>query len=278
MSQRHFGVLAGDQWRAQKFLCVGLDTEHQVAAEAIGQEVPDVQFSFNREIVDATHDLVGAYKLNSAFYEACGVDGIVALRATIAYIRDMAPNVPVIVDAKRADIGNTNSASCEFIFDYLGADAVTVHPYLGRDALEPFLAREDRGIFVLCRTSNPGADEFQDLRVGNGVPLFEVIAQHVTNSWNMRGNCGLVVGATYPSELEKVRSLAPTLPLLVPGVGAQGGDLEAAVRNGLAKTGGRLFVNSSRAIIFASMRGFRDAARSAAKSYDSAIRMAAKVL
>jgi len=240
-------------------LCVGLD----VALDTMPTGVPRTPVGvveFNRAIVEATADLVCAYKPNLAFYEALGPAGLDALLET----RELIPReIPVIADAKRGDVGHTASAYARALFDVYGFDAVTVSPYLGRDALEPFLERADRGVFVLCRTSNPGARDLQDLSVG-GEPLYRVVARLVTQ-WNQRGNAGLVVGATYPSEIAEVREIAPSLPLLIPGVGAQAGDLAAAVRAGVDARGELAIINSSRQVIYASSdRGFAAAARSVA--------------
>ncbi|PIZ02516.1 orotidine-5'-phosphate decarboxylase [Candidatus Gottesmanbacteria bacterium CG_4_10_14_0_8_um_filter_37_24] len=195
--------------------------------------------------------MVCAYKPNSAFYEAQGEEGIRQLKQTVYFVKENYPKIPVILDAKRADIGNTNEGYVKFAFDHLGADAITLHPYLGKDALKPFLERRDKGLFILCRTSNSGAGEFQDLEI-DGKPLYQVIAAKVAKDWNYNGNCGLVVGATYPKELDIVRHIVGNIPILIPGIGAQGGDLEKTVQAGVDKTGLNALINSSRGIIFAS--------------------------
>jgi orotidine-5'-phosphate decarboxylase len=217
---------------------------------------------FNRELIVATSDLACAYKPNLAFYEALGADGFRVLRST----RDLIPgDIPVIGDAKRGDVGNTARAYATALFDQLGFDAVTVNPYLGGDALEPFFAYADRGVFVLCRSSNPGAAFVQTLLIsedGEARPLYETIALR-TREWNVAGNAGLVVGATAPAELERIRSIAPDLPLLIPGIGAQGGDLAAAI-NAHRETAPAI-ISASRAILYASSGPeFAEAARSAA--------------
>jgi orotidine-5'-phosphate decarboxylase len=196
------------------------------------------------------------------------------LKHTIDYIHQVAPELPVILDAKRGDIGNTNEAYAAYAFDYLGADAITVHPYLGAEALEPFLVRQGKGIFVLCRTSNPGAGEFQDINsLETGAPLFEVIASNVADKWDSIATCGLVVGATYPDELIRVRSIVGNRPILIPGIGSQGGDLETAVRNGRSSSGGGVFLNAARSVLFGSANAdFADAARTEASRLDAAIR------
>ncbi|MBI5452091.1 orotidine-5'-phosphate decarboxylase, partial [Candidatus Gottesmanbacteria bacterium] len=269
-------------------LCVGLDSDITRIPEHISSgEHP--QSTFNKAIIDATRDLVCAYKPNTAFYEARGKAGIEALKMTCDYIREKYPEIPIILDAKRADVGNTNEGYVKFAYDYLGADAITLHPYVGKEALKPFLDRKDKNAFILCKTSNPGAGEIQDLIVtpgrslprlrsgqaghlpgdsdkdtsevtqrgssdGGGVSkaLYQIIAEHVVQSWNYNGNCGLVVGATYPAELEIVRRIAGEMPILIPGIGAQWADVEKTVKAGVDKDGLNAIINSSRSIIFAS--------------------------
>jgi orotidine-5'-phosphate decarboxylase len=239
-------------------VCVGLDLDPNLIPENIEL------LNFNRSIIDATADLVCAYKPNFAFYEALGIEGISVLRETIKYIPE---NIPVIGDAKRGDIGNTAKAYAKAIFDDLQCDATTVNPYLGHDSLKPFLDYTDKGIFILCRTSNPGAIDFQSLELNteNGkLPLFEIVA-HKAEEWNTHGNIGLVVGATFPEELHSIRQNHPEIPLLIPGIGAQGGDLETVIQYGVKDTSGRAIVNSSRQIIYASReKDFAQAARQAA--------------
>ncbi len=223
------------KWKENKFLCVGLDKG---------------DFEFDKSIIDQTFDLVCAYKPQSAYYEAFGDEGWRALKKTVGYIREKFSSIPVILDAKRGDIGSTNEAYAKAIFDDLGVDALTVHPYLGKEALESFLKRANKTIFVLVRTSNPGAGEFQDLMV-EGKLLYQLVAEHVAKDWNTNGNCAVVVGATYPEELKKVREIVGDMPILVPGIGAQGGDLEATIKNGLNSKKQGLIISSSRGIIFA---------------------------
>lgn len=231
-------------------LCIGLDSDiNKLPFHIKGTDNP--QYNFNKAIIEATYDLVCAYKPNSAFYEAQGEEGIRQLKQTVYFVKENYPKIPVILDAKRADIGNTNEGYVKFAFDHLGADAITLHPYLGKDALKPFLERRDKGLFILCRTSNSGAGEFQDLEI-DGKPLYQVIAAKVAKDWNYNGNCGLVVGATYPKELDIVRHIVGNIPILIPGIGAQGGDLEKTVQAGVDKTGLNALINSSRGIIFAS--------------------------
>ncbi|MFC4357257.1 orotidine-5'-phosphate decarboxylase [Halobium salinum] len=226
--------------RVDSVVSVGLDPDPARLPEHLREhDLP--RWAFNRRIIDATHEHAACYKPNAAFYE--DPDGWRALRETVAYAHGK--DVPVLLDAKRGDIGNTARQYAKLLDD---VDAITANPYLGRDSLDPFLSREDKGVFVLCRTSNPGGSDLQDLELASGEPLYERVAA-LADLWNANGNVGLVVGATAPEELERVRELVPDLPFLVPGVGAQGGDAEAAVEHGLADGTG--LVNSSRGIIFA---------------------------
>ena len=273
MADRNFHEMIAAQWAQKKFLCVGLDSDFEKIPESARIDgVRGTMVAFNRAIIDATKDLVCAYKPNSAFYEAHGDEGFTALRETISYIHDQARDVPIILDAKRADIGNTNQGYVASVFDHLRADAVTVHPYLGAEAVRPFLDRKEKGIFVLCKTSNHGSAEFQDLDVG-GEPLYKTVAQHVAQSWNSNGNCGVVAGATYPAELVAVRTIVGDMPILIPGVGAQGGDLEASVKAAKNADRNGFIIAASRAVIFASERkDFAGAARAKAQELDAAIR------
>jgi len=232
MGERNFREMLEKQWAKNHFVCVGLDSDfNKIPKEAQKGTIKETIFSFNCQIVNTTADLVCAYKPNIAFYEEQGVEGINALIQTVIYIRGRAPEVPIILDAKRADIGNTNKGYVQMAFHIYGADAVTVHPYLGREALKPFLEKEDKGIIVLCRTSNPGAGEFQDLKM-DGESLYQIIAKRVARHWNENNNCAVVVGATYPEELQKVRELVGDMPILIPGIGKQGGDVEKTVKAG----------------------------------------------
>lgn len=262
---------------AGKHVCVGLDADvSRLPATLEPTWAPELRVvAFNEALIEATADVACAFKPNSAFYEALGPAGIEALAGTIAAAKRLAPNVPVILDAKRADIGNTNLGYVRFAFEYLSADAITVHPYLGREALAPFLAAEDKLVFVLARTSNPGAGEFQDLAI-DGVPLYRHVARAITGSWNGGGNCGLVVGATYPEELGHVRAdVPPEMPILIPGVGAQGGDLNAVVEAHRQAGSSAFLVNASRSIIFASDgEDFAEAARAEALRLHEAIQAA----
>jgi orotidine-5'-phosphate decarboxylase len=262
--------MLGKQWDNSKFVCVGLDGDHGKIPQCCycrASETITIE-NFICHIVNATKDAVCAYKPNLAFYLAYGADGVRILETIIRFIHDEAPDVPVILDAKFADIGNTNAGYAKFAFEYLGADAVTVNPYLGAEALQPFLDWKDKGIFILGRTSNTSAGEFQDLDLGgssisqNRFPLYKYLAQRVAKYWNKNGNCGLVVGATCPDELQEVRGLVDDMPILIPGIGAQGGDIEKTVRAGKDSCGQGMIVNSSRGIIYASNgEDFADAAR-----------------
>ncbi|RQV93475.1 orotidine-5'-phosphate decarboxylase [bacterium] len=242
----------------RSLLCIGLDLEPSAMPDGIDF------YAFNREIIDATRDLVCAYKPNIAFYEADGISGLVALRKTIQYIGG---KIPVILDAKRGDIGNTAKAYARAIFDDFGADAVTASPYLGRDSLEPFMERADKGVFILCRTSNAGSGDFQSLTVETATGkkmLFEAVAEKV-NEWNVHGNLGLVAGATYPQELKLLRGRYPQMPLLIPGVGSQGGDLQEVMDYGVDVKRERTVINSSRQVLYASKgTDFAEAARKVA--------------
>ena len=235
----------------ESLLCIGLDPDPELMPPGVSV------LAFNEAIVEATYDLVCAYKPNLAFYEAMGVEGLRALALTVGCIPD---TVPVIGDAKRGDIGNTAKAYARALFEGYGFDAVTVNPYLGGDSLEPFLEYEDKGVFILCRTSNPGSADLQDLSAG-GAPLFEIVARKALE-WNQYGNIGLVVGATYPDDIKRVRGICPDMPILIPGVGKQGGDLKAAARNGVDSNNEKAVINSSRGIIYASKgKDFAEVAR-----------------
>jgi len=250
-----------ESWaRSDSLVCVGLDPELERFPSALAQHASPI-FQFNRAIIDATADLVCAYKPQFAHYAAYEAED--QLERTIEYIHRNHPGVPVILDSKRGDVGNTAERYAIEAFERYGADAVTVNPYLGRDALEPFLRHEDKGVIVLCRTSNPGARDLQDLDVG-GRKLYHRVAELAARQWNSRGNCLLVVGATYPRELAEVREITGNMPFLVPGVGAQGGDVDQAVRSGQTSDGTGLIISSSRSILYASSgEDFAAAARKA---------------
>ncbi|MBI2620182.1 MAG: orotidine-5'-phosphate decarboxylase [Ignavibacteriales bacterium] len=248
--------LTETQSRQNSVLCVGLDVDASLLPAALPPDAEGV-IEFNRQIIGATQDLVCAYKINLAFYEALGETGWGVLRKTLGLIPK---DIVTIGDGKRGDIGNTSERYARVIFRDLGFDAATVNPYMGYDSVEPFLRDEERGAFVLALTSNPGSQDFQRLRVSSR-RLFEKIAI-AARKWNKRKNVGLVVGATHPREIKSVRALVPAMPLLIPGVGRQGGDLNAAVRYGCTASGFGVVINASRSIIFASKEiDFAGAAR-----------------
>lgn len=234
----------------KSLLCVGLDSEYEKLPVVIKNEKYP-QFTFNKEIIDATHKYVVAYKPNIAFYEARGERGMSELKMTMDYLHDRYSDIFTICDAKRADIGNTNKGYVNHIFDYLGFDAITLHPYLGSEALKPFLERKDKVSIILCRTSNKGAGELQDLMV-EGKPLYMHVARMVSERWNTNKNCMLVVGATYPEEMRQIRSVVGDMTFLVPGIGAQGGEVKSSVEAGQNSKKKGMIINSARGIIFAS--------------------------
>jgi orotidine-5'-phosphate decarboxylase len=270
-----FLSLLEQRWQRGNFVCVGLDPEYERLPATIkeGRSKAEAFSVFLREIIDATHDLVCAYKPNSAFFEALGQVGLAVLEQTIAYCKTTYPEIPVILDAKRADIGSTNLGYVTAAFDLMHVDAITVHPYLGKEALTPFLERRDKGVMILAKTSNPGSGEFQNLLVGElQEPLYLVVARNVAQQWNTYGNCIIVVGATYPEELKRVREVIGDMPLLLPGIGAQGGDLEATVKAGKDSHGEGMIISSSRSIIYASTGSdFAQAARKATEALRSEI-------
>ena len=245
--------------RNNSLVCVGLDTDHTKLPDAVCERRDPVLY-FNQKIIDATADLVCCYKPNFAFYGALGASGFATLQRTIEHVPD---HVPVLIDAKVGDIGNTAEQYAQKFFCALDADALTVTPYMGHDAVAPFTAYRDRTTFLVCLTSNPGADDFEKQQMGDH-PLYEhVIAK--AHEWNAANNIGLVIGGTQPESFARVRELAPRLPLLIPGIGAQGGDVATAVKNGQDENGGGILVNSSRGIIFASQGDdYAEAARAAA--------------
>lgn len=265
---RSFHNLLEQHWSHGRFICVGLDSELEKIPSAAQHRnsdgslaIKETIVAFNRAIIEATADLVCAYKPNAAFYEAYGLVGIAALEETMQLLHAIAPNVPIILDAKRGDIGNTNNGYIASAFDHLKADAITLHPYMGKKSLQPFLDRNEKGIILLCRTSNEGAEEFQNLSV-DGEELYKKVARHIFSKWNKNNNCGLVVGATCPNELREVRQIVDTMPLLIPGVGAQGGSVEETVKAAQDRNGAGMIINSSRGIIFASKeKDFAEAAR-----------------
>lgn len=257
--------------QANSLLCLGLDPD-PLRLPLLHLPQSDALFTFCREIVDATADLVCAFKPQIAHFAAQGTEPV--LEKLIDYIHSAHPGIPVILDAKRGDIGSTAEFYAQEAFERYRADAVTVNPFLGGDSIAPYTRYTNKGVIVLCRTSNPGGSELQFLQV-EGRPLYQHIARLVAQQWNEQGNCGLVVGATYPDELAQVRALVGDMPLLVPGIGAQGGDINAAVKAGRDSRGAGLMINSSRAILFASNGAdFAAAARQAAQATRDAINAA----
>lgn len=251
----------------QSLVCVGLDPD------PARMPVSDV-FEFNRAIIDATADLVCAYKPNTAFYEAMGLPGLKAMERTVDYVHDIAPRVIVIGDAKRGDIGPSGQAYAQAAFSVWGFDAVTINAWGGLDSISPFLEDAGRGVLIWCRGSNPGSSDLQELIVDTPqgrLPMYQQLAK-AANTWNRAGNIGLVVGATVPDQLDTIRRMCPGMPLLIPGVGTQGGDLEAAIRKGTDQQGRLAIVNSSRSIIYASSGAdFAECARREAQSLQQRI-------
>ncbi|WP_441816783.1 orotidine-5'-phosphate decarboxylase [Lysobacter sp. TAF61] len=249
--------------QANSLVCVGLDPEPAKFPARFAAD-PDAVFNFCRDIVDATAQYACAFKPQIAHFAALGAED--ALQRLVAHIHAAHPGIPVILDSKRGDIGSTAQHYASEAFDRYAADAVTANPYLGRDSLQPFLDRADRGVVILCRTSNPGAGDLQDLVVADGRPLYQHVAEKVAREWNGNGNCALVVGATWPAQLREVRAIVGDVPFLVPGVGAQGGDVEAVVTHAKSADGTGLMVSSSRAILYASSGDdFAEAAAAAAR-------------
>jgi len=252
------------RWQqADSLVCVGLDPEPAKFPAQFAND-PDSVFNFCRAIVDATAPYACSFKPQIAHFAALGAED--ALVRLIAHVHANHPGIPAILDSKRGDIGSTAQHYAAEAFDRYAADAVTANPYLGRDSVQPFLDRADRGVVILCRTSNPGAGDLQDLQI-DGRPLYQHVAEKVAREWNGHGNCALVVGATWPAQLKEVRAIVGNVPFLVPGVGAQGGDVEAVVTNAKTADGTGLIISSSRAILYASNgEDFADAAAQAAKS------------
>jgi len=253
-----------DRWHgADTLVCVGLDPEPSKFPARFAHD-PDAIFHFCRDIVDATAPYVCAFKPQIAHFAAAHAEE--ALRMLILHIGFRYPDIPVILDSKRGDIGSTAQHYAAEAFDRYGADAVTVNPYLGRDSVQPFLDRADKGVVVLCRTSNPGAGDLQDMVIG-GRPLYQHVAEKIAREWNDNDNCALVVGATWPDQLREVRGIVGDVPFLVPGIGAQGGDVQAVVSNARSRDGTGLVVSSSRAILYASAGDdYAEAAAQAARA------------
>ncbi len=257
--ERNFIKILKEVWKSNNSLvCVGLDPDvEKIPAFLNGKEFP--LFEFNRAIIDATNDLVCAYKPQVAYYSAIAAEN--QLEMTIRYIHEKYPDIPVILDAKRGDIGSTASMYAKEVFDRYKADAVTVNPFMGGDTLLPFLSRKEKGIVILCKTSNPGSGDIQKLKV-SGEEIYKKVARLANDKWNSNGNVILVVGATFPEEIKNIRDIAREIPFLTPGIGAQGGDVEKVVKNGKTDNGTGLIINSSRAIIYASdSESYAEAAR-----------------
>jgi orotidine-5'-phosphate decarboxylase len=268
----HFMTALKAAWRQRdSLLCVGLDPD-PAKFPAHLQGRPDAIFEFCKAIVDATADLACCFKPQIAYFSAHRAED--QLEALIAHIHARHPDTPVVLDAKRGDIGSTAEQYALEAFERYRADAITVSPYMGRDTIEPYLAYSDKGVILLCRTSNPGGSDLQFLEVGRsgGEKLYERVARLVAEEWNASGNCALVVGATFPAEIARVREIIGDMPLLVPGIGAQGGDIEATVRAGRTADGGGLMISSSRAILYAAGgEDFAAAARRVARDTRDAI-------
>ena len=241
-----YKLISENQKNKKTFLCVGLDPNLDLLPKPLTGQ-PEAVFDFLKNIVDATEEFTCCFKPQIAYFAAYGLED--TLFQTIEYIHTKHPYTPVILDAKRNDIGTTSEMYAMEAFNRYKADAVTVNPYMGQDSLEPFIKQKDKGIFVLCRTSNPGAGEFQNLTV-NEKPLYKIVAQKVLNTWNVHKNIGLIVGATAPEELKNLREEFPEAWFLVPGVGAQSGDMSLAIQYGRSKNGG-LIISSSRTILYA---------------------------
>ena len=263
--------LAAGWLSSGSMLCVGLDPDPARLPEVVASS-PTPVFEFNRQIINATIDLVCAYKPQVAFYSAFGRES--ELEQTIEYIKSLNPDIPVILDAKRGDIGSTAEMYAREAFERYDADAVTVNPYMGGDTLEPFLEYADRGVVILCHTSNPGSGEFQDREAG-GKPLYMAVAERAGRAWNRHGNVALVVGATYPEMLGEVRKMVGDMPILVPGIGTQGGDIEQVLAHGLNSSGTGLVLNAARSVIYAGDdQDFARAARNKALEFQALINQA----
>ncbi|OGI26724.1 MAG: orotidine 5'-phosphate decarboxylase [Candidatus Moranbacteria bacterium RIFOXYB1_FULL_43_19] len=234
--------------KVNSLVCVGLDSDFEKIPERF-KKMENPQFEFNKWIIDQTHEYAAAFKANIAFYDARGDQGLRELKMTQDYLVEKYPDIFRVCDSKRGDIGNTNNGYVEELFDWLDFDAITLHPYFGKESLMPFLDRADKGCIILCRSSNPGAGELQDLLV-DGKPLWKIVAEKTQGDWNFNNNCLLMVGATVPKEAGEARKIIGDMTILMPGIGAQGGDVEAAVKAGMNSEKKGLIINSSRGIIF----------------------------
>lgn len=257
--------------KRNSLLCVGIDPDIEKLPTHLARNTQGI-YEFCSAIIQSVHEQVIAFKFNSAFFESQGAEGILVLQRLLEQTKVAYPEIIRIVDAKRGDIGTSSKEYAKFVFEFLNGDAVTVSPYMGQDSIQPFLDYVDRGVIILCRTSNPGGIDLQNLQV-EGKPLYLRVAQYVVQHWNTNNNCWLVVGATVPEELAQVRKLAPLLPILVPGVGAQGGDLEKSIDNGLTREGTGLVITISRQIIYASSgQDYAEAAKAQAEKFNQQLK------
>lgn len=251
-------------------LCVGLDPNWEKIPTHLKNR-PDPVYEFCKAIIDSTHDLVCAYKPQIAYFAGLAAED--QLQKVCDYIRETYPEIPIILDSKRGDIGSTAAMYAREAYQRFQADAVTINPYMGQDSAQPFLDYTDKGAVLLCRTSNPGAGDIQDLEV-DGSPLYEKVASMITSKWNTAGNCCIVVGATWPEQMQRLRTITGDMPFLVPGVGAQGGDVKSLVEAGQTADGTGLMINSSRAVLYASDgEDFAEAARKVAVETRSLINL-----
>lgn len=234
--------------KVNSLVCVGLDSELKKIPEKF-KSMENPQFEFNKWIIEQTHEFTASYKMNIAFYEAEGTKGYSELKQTVEYLQENYPDIYLICDSKRGDIGNTNNGYIKSLFDWFEFDAITLHPYFGKESLMPFLNRNDKDSIILCRSSNPGAGELQDLKV-DGRMVWEILTEKVISEWNFNNNCLLMFGATYPEEMKKARGMVGDMTFLVPGLGAQGGDIEATVKAGINSEKKGLILHSARGIIF----------------------------
>ena len=269
---RFIDQLNGAWQRNNSLLCVGLDPDIKRFPAELAQQ-PDAIFSFCKAIIDASADLACAFKPQIAYFAALRAED--QLEAICAYLKSTYPHIPIVLDAKRGDIGATAEQYAREAFERYNADAVTLNPYMGFDSIAPYLEWQERGVIILCRTSNPGGSDLQFLQV-DGKPLYQHVADLVANHWNKNGQCSLVVGATFPQELAQVRQIVGDMPMLVPGIGAQGGDIAATVQAGKTAKGTGMMINSSRAILYATPIGdenFAQAARRVALETRDAINL-----
>ncbi len=272
MAKNPFFNMTDGRWAEGKRVCVGLDSVfNKLPVRFRDAGAADGILAFNRSIIQQTHSQALCYKLNLGAYLQSGHQGIKALEETCAYLWANHPNIPYAIDQKTGDIGTTNDWYADFAFGICRAHAITLHNYMGQEAMQSLLDRKDKAFFILCKTSNKGSNEFQGPEnLHTSRYIYEFVARQVKDYWNKHGNCGLVVGATYPEEMKKIRAMAPELPFLVPGIGTQGGDVDATINNGITEAGGGLIINNGSAIIFAPNPAFE--LDSATKQIDRAIR------